>query len=60
MRHQRLEVIFITLEEPVPQPADMALGSRIAALFKDVPPPCGAEEELVLPAKEYPSAMTFE
>ena len=60
MRHQRLEVIFIALEEPAPKQVEIALGTRIAGFFKDIPPPAGPEDELVLPAKEFPPAMTFE
>lgn len=60
MRHQRMEVIFIRLDDPAPAPAAMGLGTQMAGFFKDIPSAASPDEELSLPAKEYPSAVTFE
>jgi len=61
MRHQRVEVIFMALdEEPVSAQNMIGFGTQMANFFRDIPPATHPDEEFTLPAKEYPPAMTFE
>lgn len=61
MRNQRVEVIFMALdEEPAFAQNMTGFGTQMASFFRDIPPAAHPDEELVIPAKEYPPAMTFE
>jgi hypothetical protein len=61
MRHQRVEVIFMALdEEPASAQNMTGIGTQMASFFRDIPPATHSDEEFMLPAKEYPPAMTFE
>lgn len=61
MRHQRVEVIFMVLdEEPISAQNTTGLGTQMANFFRDIPPATHPDEEFTFPAKEYPPAMTFE
>lgn len=61
MRHQRVEVIFMALdEEPVSTQNMTGIGTQMASFFRNIPPATHPDEEFTLPAKEYPPAITFE
>ena len=61
MRHQRVEVIFMALdEEPASTQNMTGIGTQMASFFRDIPPATHPNEEFTLPTKEYPPAMTFE
>ena len=60
MRHHRIEVIFMVLDEkPVTQHVEEGLGTRIANLFSDVIA-ATEQDELRIPEREHGSPVTFE